>query len=98
MLALVNHFVWFYYFSSAYYRFTEVVSFFALCVWLIPFAYFVSLSANDHTLPSMTTDGSSDGRRSERGVGNRLLVLFNFLRRKKEEILPSTSTSFSKSL
>lgn len=31
--------------------FTEVCSFFGLCVWFIPFALFVSLSANDNILP-----------------------------------------------
>lgn len=44
--------------------FTEVASFFGLCVWLIPFALFVSLSASENVLPSMgseyaTGDGSS---------------------------------------
>lgn len=91
VLALCNHFIWFYYFSSSYYRFVEIVSFFSLCVWLIPFSYFVSLSANEHTLPSdsLGSGGNVGGKRG--AVGNRLLVLFNFLRRKKEEILPSTA-------
>lgn len=31
--------------------FTEVCSFFGLCIWLIPFALFVSLSAHDNLLP-----------------------------------------------
>lgn len=31
--------------------FTEVVSFFGLCVWFIPFALFVSLSSHDHLIP-----------------------------------------------
>lgn len=32
--------------------FVEVCSFFGLCVWFIPFALFVSLSAHDNLLPS----------------------------------------------
>ncbi|MCJ1306494.1 erv26 super protein [Agyrium rufum] len=32
--------------------FTEIASFFGLCVWLVPFALFVSLSASDNVLPS----------------------------------------------
>ena len=44
--------------------FTEIASFFGLCVWLIPFALFVSLSAGENVLPSMgseyaTGDGST---------------------------------------
>ncbi|CUM62568.1 uncharacterized protein PRCAT00000120001 [Priceomyces carsonii] len=31
--------------------FAEVCSFFGLCVWLVPFALFVSLSVNDNLLP-----------------------------------------------
>lgn len=30
----------------------DIAAFFGLCVWLIPFAYFISLSANDNTLPT----------------------------------------------
>lgn len=56
--------------------FTEVASFFGLCVWLIPFALFVSLSASENVLPSMgseyaTGDGSSfiNGGRKPGGHG-----------------------------
>ncbi|KAI9800572.1 MAG: erv26 super protein [Piccolia ochrophora] len=33
--------------------FTEVASYFGICVWLIPFALFVSLSAGDNVLPTV---------------------------------------------
>ena len=36
--------------------FTEVASFFGLCVWLVPFALFVSLSAGENVLPSMGSE------------------------------------------
>ena len=36
--------------------FTEVASFFGILVWLIPFAFFVSLSAGDNVLPSMGSE------------------------------------------
>lgn len=44
--------------------FTEVASFFGICVWLVPFALFVGLSAGENVLPSMgseyaTGEGSS---------------------------------------
>lgn len=71
VLVLVDHFVWFRHFSSsqtrAYQRssyydqvdvpsFGMVASYFGLCVWLIPFALFVSLSAGDNVLPTMGTE------------------------------------------
>jgi hypothetical protein len=36
--------------------FTEVASYFGLCVWLVPFALFVSLSAGEYVLPSMGSE------------------------------------------
>lgn len=47
-----------------YPSFTEIASFFGLCVWLVPFSLFVSLSASENVLPSMgseyaTGEGSS---------------------------------------
>ena len=78
-LVLLNHYLWFRHFSAppsryaprtSYYNepilpsFTEVASYFGLCVWLVPFALFVSLSAGENVLPSMgseyaTGEGSS---------------------------------------
>jgi hypothetical protein len=79
-LVIANHYTWFRHFSAPppsssyssypYSRdanipsFTEIASYFGLCVWLVPFALFVSLSASENVLPSMgseyaTGDGSS---------------------------------------
>jgi len=78
-LVIVNHYLWFRHFSAPpahsynsypYSRdfniptFTEIAAYFGLCVWLVPFALFVSLSAGENVLPSMgseyaTGDGSS---------------------------------------
>lgn len=30
----------------------QVLSFFTVCLWLVPFAFFVSLSANENVLPT----------------------------------------------
>ncbi|KAK4992645.1 erv26 superfamily protein [Elasticomyces elasticus] len=79
VLVLLNHYLYFLHFSRAppvpptrsYYQaaaasptFTEIASFFGLCVWLVPFALFVSLSAGENVLPTMgseyaTGEGSS---------------------------------------
>ena len=77
---IANHYLWFRHFSAPplsantysnypYDRpdiptFTEIASYFGLCVWLVPFALFVSLSAGENVLPSMgseyaTGEGSS---------------------------------------
>ncbi|KAG4101121.1 DUF396-domain-containing protein [Neocallimastix lanati (nom. inval.)] len=51
ILVIVDHFVWFNYFTRNYFPFDEIVCFFAICVWAVPFELFISLSANDNTLP-----------------------------------------------
>ncbi|KIW01432.1 uncharacterized protein PV09_07192 [Verruconis gallopava] len=50
--------------ASSYPTFTEISSYFGLCVWLVPFSLFVALSAGENVLPSMgseyaTGEGSS---------------------------------------
>jgi hypothetical protein len=48
--------------------FTEIASYFGLCVWLVPFALFVSLSAGENVLPSMGSEYAT-GQRDGVGVG-----------------------------
>ncbi|KAI9267533.1 transmembrane adaptor Erv26-domain-containing protein [Helicostylum pulchrum] len=52
ILVFANHFLWFKYFTTHYRPFMDIAAFFGLCVWLVPFAYFISLSANDNALPT----------------------------------------------
>ncbi|KAF9452987.1 phosphatidylinositol phosphate phosphatase [Macrolepiota fuliginosa MF-IS2] len=71
-LVIADHFIWFFYFSrithearyARAYRgnglkapgFTEIASFFGICVWLAPLFLFLSLSANDNALPTSTAE------------------------------------------
>ncbi|KAJ6113716.1 hypothetical protein N7523_007033 [Penicillium sp. IBT 18751x] len=48
--------------------FSEVASYFGLCVWLVPFALFVSLSAGDNVLPSMGSEYAT-GEHASTGLG-----------------------------
>lgn len=60
IMVLVNHFLAFRFFSLNYYPLTEVLAYFTLCLWIVPFALFVSLSANDQVLPTtMSSEQSS---------------------------------------
>jgi len=39
-------------FTIPYYpSFTEIAAFFGLCIWLFPFALFISISSNENSLP-----------------------------------------------
>lgn len=102
---ILNHYFWFKHFNDTeippQFRlnpnyvpkrrasFSEVASFFGLCVWFIPFALFVSLSAGDYALPTSTTvnskkndDIGSDGQPKlrKRAVGL-VRVVINSIRR-----------------
>lgn len=43
-----------------YPTFTEIASFFGICVWFVPFALFISVSSNDSALPLTSTDLNKD--------------------------------------
>lgn len=80
-----------------------MLAYFTICMWIVPFALFVSLSANDSVLPTTVSDQS---RRSPDVVSNYfsrnkkqgLLSLFQYL---KEALLlggprrPSRSSLFN---
>ncbi|KAK0731003.1 DUF396-domain-containing protein [Lasiosphaeris hirsuta] len=63
--------------------FTEIASYFGLCVWLVPFALFVSLSASDNVLPTIGSEPSSvgggDERKSKRSQGMAKALVDNLL-------------------
>lgn len=62
--------------------FSQIASFFGLCVWLVPFALFISLSAGENVLPTMGTAdvGGTDDAKSRRGQGMVKALLDNILR------------------
>ncbi|KAJ2979299.1 hypothetical protein NUW58_g7236 [Xylaria curta] len=87
VLVLVNHYFWFRHFSDMQQRpysrstsmydqlnvpsFTEIASFFGICVWLVPFSLFVSLSASDNVLPTMGSEQPShdhNGKNKRQGM------------------------------
>lgn len=54
-------------------NFTEVASYFGLCVWLVPFALFVSLSAGENVLPSMGSEFATGEHVSTPGLARSAL-------------------------
>lgn len=52
--------------------FGQVAAFFGICIWLVPFGLFVSLSAGELVLPTIGSDGGiSPGRDDGDGTGKR---------------------------
>lgn len=68
--------------------FAEVCSFFGLCVWFIPFALFVSLSAHDNLLPHhVASEVDSSGKKKNNGLAK--VVVANI-----RDFIYSTSRKF----
>ncbi|KAI8092131.1 transmembrane adaptor Erv26-domain-containing protein [Gilbertella persicaria] len=92
ILVFVDHFLWFRYFTTHYRPFMDIAAFFGLCVWLVPFAYFISLSANDNALPTSGDPAFVDSLPSQQkqGLMKSLLSLIGI---KTQEVpsMPATS-------
>jgi len=97
LLVLVNHYFAFSYFGENYYPFSEVMAYFTICQWLVPFCFFVSLSANENVLPTLAertpllSPGEDDVvsnyfKKKQKGVG--LLSAFNAI---KDTVTPAKS-------
>merc|ERR1712083_485012 len=94
IMVLVNHYLAFSHFGENYYPFSEVMAYFTICLWLVPFAFFVSLSANENVLPTlgerrqlMAEDNdvvSNYFSKKQKGYG--LLSIFNSV---KDSVTPS---------
>jgi len=100
-LAIANHFLWFMHFSrlardarqSYRYRglvsnapgFTDIATFFGICVWLVPLFLFLSLSANDNALPtssgimdpSSPSSSSAGAQRSKSSLFKSMFSIFS---------------------
>ena len=50
-LLVLSHYFWISHFLSHYHQLTHVLCFLLFNVWLVPFGFFISLSANESTLP-----------------------------------------------
>lgn len=90
VLVLVNHYFAFSHFSMIYYPFSEILAYFTICLWLVPFSFFVSLSINDYTLPTMhTTPNYATFGRPMDNVFHRpkragILGIFDYISEKKD--------------
>ncbi|XP_030803442.1 protein TEX261-like [Camarhynchus parvulus] len=88
VLVVVNHYLAFQYFAEEFYLFSEVLAYFTFCLWLIPFAFFVSLSAGENVLPSTVQPGARRPNYFTKGK-KRAPDSPDFLPFIKEAILPS---------
>jgi len=86
VMVFVNHYLAFQYFATVYYPFYEIMAYFTILEWLVPFSFFVSLSINEYTLPTMQTANMGTPidnvfRRPKRAG---ILGIFDYLAEKKD--------------
>lgn len=87
IMALINHFAWFYHMVNyAYYSYGEIIAIFVICVWACPLAFVISLS----TTEQLPYGAEAEGAERRKG-SNRIANLFRMLKRKQEELLPSST-------
>ena len=55
VLLVLSHVMWFQHFLSHFHQTTHVLCFLFLNVWLVPFGFFISLSANESILPGRSS-------------------------------------------
>ncbi|KAJ3149704.1 erv26 super protein [Geranomyces michiganensis] len=87
VLVISDHFVWFFYFTDHFHTFTEIATFFGLVVWLVPFMYFISLSANEYTLPNF------DANAPRKKNSNLVKTIAGWLGAVKQAVLPETAAN-----
>ncbi|XP_063631828.1 protein TEX261 isoform X2 [Cydia splendana] len=92
---VAHHYYALKFFGTVHYTFSEVLAYFTLCLWMVPFALFVSLSANDYVLP---TTGEKQPLLSDNNVVTDYLSrkskrysLLSFFSFAKDSILPQRS-------
>lgn len=92
-LVVINHFLAFSFFSNKAYTFSEVLAYFTICLWLVPFAFVVSLNANDSVLPTLAErrpllSDDNDVVSNYFSQRNKRYGLLFFFNKAKESILP----------
>ncbi|KAI9487888.1 MAG: transmembrane adaptor Erv26-domain-containing protein [Benjaminiella poitrasii] len=90
ILVFADHFLWFKYFTTHYRPFMDIAAFFGLCVWLVPFAYFISLSANDNALP--TSDPSFVDAIPHQHKQGLMKTLLSYIGIKTQDTIPTVTT------
>lgn len=91
VLVFVNHYLAFQYFANVYYSFSEILAYFTLNLWLVPFSFFVSLSINEYTLPTIQTNNPNTIGTPVDNVFRRpkragVLGLFDYFSEKKDNL------------
>jgi hypothetical protein len=106
LLLIIHHYFAFSFFNNHYYSFPEILGYFTIFVWMIPFCFVLSLSANDYVLPQYSEpqrDRYNEDTMLNNGgdlVSNyfkkraKKIGLLAFMRSVQDSILPTRNKKF----
>jgi Transmembrane adaptor Erv26 len=86
---VINHYIAYIHFNDVYYSLSEILGYFTLCLWLVPFSLFVSLSANDQVLPTYQETSSDNDVVTNYFSSKKRKNLLNLFKNAKESLLPT---------
>lgn len=95
VVLIINHYLAFSFFSNLFIPFSHVLGYFTI-MWLIPFAYLISLSANDRVLPTVDRNSAVPGDADSDLISSyfstrKRFGLLSLFQSAKETLLPQTS-------
>eukprot|EP01083_Nonionella_stella_P094834 266186_1 len=81
-----SHWMWWKFFASKWITKMQIMGFFWICVWLVPLALVISLSANDYSIPmsSQTNKSYDNNEKSRRAFGIKSVLKFLRLGKQRE--------------
>ncbi|XP_050534128.1 protein TEX261 [Daktulosphaira vitifoliae] len=80
VLLIFSHGLAFKFFVQRHSTFLEVLSYFTICIWMVPFMYVVSLSANDNILPTTNSEKKIvSGYFNNQNRSYKLKNIFNYI-------------------
>jgi len=85
LLLVVHHYFAFSFFNNHYYAFPEILAYFTIFVWIIPFCFILSLSANDYVLPQYS-EPQRDRYKDDTILNNSGDVVTNYFKKRAKKI------------
>ncbi len=85
LLLVIHHYFAFSFFNNHYYPFPEILAYFTIFVWIIPFCFVLSLSANDYVLPQYS-EPQRDRYNDDAMLNNGGDVVTNYFKKRAKKI------------
>jgi len=85
LLLVIHHYFAFSFFNHHYYPFPEILAYFTIFVWMIPFCFVLSLSANDYVLPQYS-EPQRDRYNDDTMLNNSSDLVTNYFRKRAKKI------------